>query len=111
AAKRCGHRPGKALVSTAEMCDRVRAAADARPDRDFVIMARTDAAASEGVPAAIARARAYVDAGADTIFAEALQTLDAYREFSAAVPVPILANLTEFGVTPGFPLTELRDAG
>ena len=111
AAKRCGHRPGKELVSPAEMCDRVRAAADARPDPDFVLLARTDAAASEGVPAAIARAQAYVAAGADMIFAEALTTLDDYRQFTAAVKVPVLANLTEFGKTPLFTLEEMRSAG
>lgn len=111
AAKRCGHRPGKALVSTAEMCDRVRAAADAKLDPAFVLMARTDAAANEGVPAAIARAQAYVAAGADMIFAEALTSLDAYRQFTSAVPVPVLANLTEFGQTPLFTVDELRAAG
>lgn len=111
AAKRCGHRPGKELVSTAEMCDRVRAAADARPDPDFVLIARTDAAANEGVSAAIARAQAYVAAGADMIFAEALTTLDEYRQFTAAVKVPVLANLTEFGKTPLFTLEEMRAAG
>lgn len=110
-AKRCGHRPGKELVSTAEMCDRVRAAADARPDPDFVLLARTDAAANEGVPAAIARAQAYVAAGADMIFAEALTTLDDYRLFTAAVKAPVLANLTEFGKTPLFTLDEMRAAG
>jgi len=111
AAKRCGHRPGKSLVSTAEMCDRVAAAVDAKLDPDFVIMARTDAAAGEGVPAAIARARAYVAAGADMIFAEALRTLDEYAQFAAAVNVPVLANLTEFGQTPQFTRAELRQAG
>lgn len=110
-AKRCGHRPGKELVSPAEMCDRVRAAADARPDPDFVLIARTDAAANEGVPAAIARAQAYVAAGADMIFAEALTTLDEYRQFTAAVKVPVLGNLTEFGKTPLFTLEEMRAAG
>ena len=111
AAKRCGHRPGKELVSTAEMCDRIRVAVDAKLDPDFVIMARTDAAASEGVPAAIERAGAYVAAGADMIFAEALTTLEAYRQFTARVTVPVLANLTEFGQTPLFTLEELRQAG
>ena len=111
AAKRCGHRPGKELVSTAEMCDRLRAAVDAKTDPAFVVMARTDAAASEGVPAAIARAQAYVAVGADAIFAEALTTLDDYRRFTAAVRVPVLANITEFGKTPLFTVEELRDAG
>jgi methylisocitrate lyase len=111
AAKKCGHLPGKQLVSTAEMVDRVRAAVGAKPDREFVVMARTDAAANEGVPAAIARAQAYVAAGADMIFAEALHTLEHYRHFTAAVKAPVLANLTEFGQTPFFPLDELRSAG
>lgn len=111
AAKRCGHRPGKELVPTTEMCDRLRAAADARPDKDFVIMARTDAAANEGVPAAIARAQAYVAAGADMIFAEALTSLADYRQFTSSVNVPVLANITEFGRTPLFTVEELRAAG
>jgi len=111
AAKRCGHRPGKELVATEEMCDRVRAAADAKPNPDFVLLARTDAAASEGVPAAIARAQAYLAAGADMIFAEALTTLDDYRQFAAAVKAPVLANLTEFGKTPLFTVAEMRAAG
>jgi methylisocitrate lyase len=111
AAKRCGHRPGKELVPTAEMCDRLRAAADAKPDADFVLIARTDAAANEGVPAAIARAQAYLAAGADMIFAEALTSLDDYRRFTAAVKAPVLANLTEFGKTPLFTVAELRAAG
>jgi len=111
AAKRCGHRPGKELVSTDEMCDRVRAAVGAKPDPDFVVMARTDAAANEGVPAAIARAQAYVAAGAEAIFAEALTALDDYKKFCAAVEAPVLANLTEFGRTPLFTTGELRDAG
>lgn len=111
-AKRCGHRPGKELVSADEMCDRIRAAADARTDRQFVIMARTDAHASEGLDAAIARARAYVAAGADMIFAEALTTLDEYRTFTSALgETPVLANITEFGRTPLFTVDELRDAG
>lgn len=109
--KRCGHRPGKEVVSTAEMVDRVRSAVDARTDAGFVIMARTDAAAVEGIDAAIERACAYVEAGADMIFPEAMQTLDDYRRFKAAVKVPILANLTEFGSTPFFATDELRDAG
>lgn len=109
--KRCGHRPGKEVVTTAEMCDRVKAAVDARTDASFVIMARTDAAASEGIDSAIERACAYVDAGADMIFPEAMRTLDDYRRFKQAVKVPILANLTEFGSTPFFTTDELRDAG
>ena len=108
--KRCGHRPGKEVVSTDEMVDRVKAAVDARTDDDFVIMARTDAAASEGLDAAIERAVAYVEAGADMIFPEAMKTLDDYRRFKAAVKVPILANLTEFGSTPLFTTDELRSA-
>jgi methylisocitrate lyase len=111
AAKRCGHRPGKELVTTAEMCDRIRAATDAKLDPEFVVMARTDAAADEGVAAAIARAQAYSGAGADMIFAEALTTLDDYRQFTAAVNAPVLANLTEFGRTPLFTLEEVRQAG
>lgn len=110
-AKRCGHRPGKELVSPAEMSDRIKAAVDAKPDRDFVVMARTDAAASEGVAGAIARAQAYVAAGADMIFAEAIPTLEGYHEFTRQVKVPVLANLTEFGKTPCFTVAELRDAG
>lgn len=111
AAKRCGHRPGKELVSSGEMCDRIKAAVDARSDASFVIMARTDAAAGEGVPAAIERSQAYVAAGADMIFAEALGALDEYRRFTAAVPVPVLANITEFGKTPLFTTAELKSAG
>lgn len=109
--KRCGHRPGKDVVPTAEMVDRVKAAVDARTDPGFVVMARTDAAASEGVERAIERAVAYVEAGADMIFPEAMATLDDYRRFKAAVRVPILANLTEFGSTPFFNTDELREAG
>ncbi len=108
--KRCGHRPGKEVVSQAEMADRVKAAVDARTDSDFVIIARTDAAAIEGIDAAIARAVTYVEAGADMIFPEAMKTLDDYRKFKAAVQVPILANLTEFGKTPLFTLQELEGA-
>ncbi|BBO35929.1 methylisocitrate lyase [Lacipirellula parvula] len=111
AAKRCGHRPGKGLVDAAEMCDRVKAAVDARRDAAFVIMARTDAVASEGVPAAIDRANRYVAAGADMIFAEALTSLDDYRKFTAAVKVPVLANITEFGKTPLLTTKELAAAG
>ncbi len=109
-AKRCGHRPGKSLVSADEMGDRIKAAVDARTD-DFVIMARTDAHASEGLEAAIERSRTYVEAGADMIFAEALATLDEYRAFTSAIPVPVLANITEFGKTPLFTVDELRTAG
>lgn len=108
--KRCGHRPGKEVVSTDEMVDRVKAAVDARTDDNFVIMARTDAAAVEGIDAAIERAVAYVEAGADMIFPEAMKTLDDYRRFRAAVKVPILANLTEFGSTPFFTTEELKSA-
>ena len=105
-AKRCGHRPGKALVSTAEMCDRLKAAVDARTAGGVQIMARTDAHAVEGQQAAIERAQAYVAAGADLIFAEALTTLAEYRQFTQAVPVPVLANITEFGRTPLFTVAE-----
>jgi methylisocitrate lyase len=108
--KRCGHRPGKEVVPKEEMVDRVKAAVDARTDAGFVIMARTDAAAVEGIDAAIDRACAYVEAGADMIFPEAMKTLDDYRRFRAAVKVPILANLTEFGSTPFFTTDELRSA-
>ena len=97
--KRCGHRPNKEIVSTAEMVDRIKAAVDARTDKDFFIMARTDAFAQEGLEAAIERAKAYVAAGADGIFAEAVQTEEHYRAFAAALDVPILANITEFGQT------------
>ena len=111
-AKRCGHRPGKELVSSAEMCDRIKAAADARTDPQFVIMARTDAFAGEGMEAAIERTLAYVEVGADMIFAEALGTLDQYRAFTTALgEVPVLANITEFGKTPLFTIDELREAG
>jgi methylisocitrate lyase len=109
-AKRCGHRPGKELVSKEEMCDRIRSAVDARSDRGFVIMARTDALASEGLERALERARAYVDAGADMIFPEAITELAMYKQFAAAVKVPILANITEFGKTPLFTVDELRSA-
>ena len=109
--KRCGHRPGKEVVPKEEMVDRVKAAVDARSDDAFVIMARTDAAAVEGIDSAIERAVAYVEAGADMIFPEAMKSLDDYRRFKAAVKVPILANLTEFGSTPFFTTDELRDAG
>ena len=111
AAKRCGHRPNKELVTKEEMVDRVKAAADAKTDSDFVLMARTDAYNSEGQQAAIDRAYAYVEAGADMIFAEAVYELDDYRAFTAAVDVPVLANITEFGQTPYFTTTELGEAG
>jgi len=110
-AKRCGHRPGKALVTAGEMVDRIKAAVDGRDDAAFVIMARTDAHAVEGQQAAVDRALAYVEAGADMIFAEALTTLDEYREFTRAVRVPVLANITEFGKTPLFTVAELGGAG
>jgi methylisocitrate lyase len=110
-AKRCGHRPGKALVSAAEMSDRIKAAVDGRTDAQFVIMARTDAHAVEGQAAALERAAAYVAAGADMLFAEALKTLDEYRAFAARLPVPVLANITEFGQTPLFTREELGAAG
>ena len=109
--KRCGHRPGKALVATEEMVDRIKAATDARIDPEFVIMARTDAHAVEGQRAALERAQRYVEAGADMIFAEALTTLAEYRQFTSAIRVPVLANLTEFGMTPMFTTQELAEAG
>ena len=109
-AKRCGHRPGKELVSKQEMADRIKAAVDARTDPDFFIMARTDALAVEGLDRAIERAVACVEAGADAIFPEAMTELSMYRKFAAAVGVPILANITEFGATPLFTVDELRSA-
>ena len=108
--KRCGHRPGKEIVSRDEMVDRIKAAVDARSDPDFVIMARTDALAVEGLNAAIERAKACVDAGADMIFPEAMTDLSMYRKFADAVKVPVLANITEFGATPLFTVEELRGA-
>jgi methylisocitrate lyase len=110
-AKRCGHRPNKEIVSRDEMVDRIRAAVDARTDDDFVILARTDALAIEGLESAIERARACVEAGADAIFPEAMTELSMYRTFADAVGVPILANITEFGQTPLFTVDELRSAG
>jgi methylisocitrate lyase len=110
-AKRCGHRPGKELVSPEEMCDRLKAAVDARTDPQFVIMARTDAVAGEGLEAALARAVKYAQAGADMIFAEAITELVQYRKFVDTLKVPVLANITEFGNTPLFTLEELRSAG
>jgi methylisocitrate lyase len=109
-AKRCGHRPGKELVSPEEMSDRIKAAVDARTDRDFVIMARTDSLASEGLDKAIERTTKYVSAGADMVFPEAITSLDMYKKFADAVKVPVLANITEFGKTPLFTLDELRSA-
>ncbi|MDP8772493.1 methylisocitrate lyase [Serratia marcescens] len=109
-AKRCGHRPNKAIVSNEEMVDRIKAAVDARSDPDFVIMARTDALAVEGLEAAIERAQAYVAAGADMLFPEAITELGMYRRFAEATQVPILANITEFGATPLFTTDELRSA-
>ena len=111
AVKRCGHRPGKALVEPVEMCDRLKAAVDGRIDDAFVIMARTDAHAVEGQQAAIDRACAYVEAGADMIFAEALTTKEEYQQFTSAVKVPVLANLTEFGKTPLYTVDEMAEAG
>jgi methylisocitrate lyase len=110
-AKRCGHRPGKAIVSKDEMTDRIKAAVDARIDDDFVIMARTDAIAVEGLDAAIERAQACVEAGADMIFPEAVTDLSMYEKFTSAVKAPILANITEFGSTPLFTVEELGKAG
>ena len=109
--KRCGHRPGKELVPAAEMADRIKAAVDARPDPDFVLMARTDALAVEGLDAAIERAQAYVAAGADMIFAEAVTELSQYSDFKRALGVPILANITEFGKTPLYTRDQLASAG
>src|SRR6266699_1469938 len=110
-AKRCGHRPGKELVSKEEMVDRIKAAVDAKTDPDFIVMARTDALAVEGLERAIERALACVDAGADAVFPEAITELSMYRKFADAVKVPVLANITEFGATPFFSVQELRSAG
>jgi methylisocitrate lyase len=110
-AKRCGHRPNKELVSKEEMVNRIRAAIDARGEDPFVIIARTDAIAGEGMDAAIDRALAYVAAGADAIFPEAIRNLDDYKRFTSAVKVPVLANITEFGLTPLFTVEELKSAG
>lgn len=110
-AKRCGHRPGKMLVSAEEMCDRIKAAVDSRTDDAFVVMARTDAVAGEGVDVAIERCARYVAAGADMIFAEALTSLEDYHHFTQNVSVPVLANITEFGKTPLFTVNQLADAG
>lgn len=110
AVKRCGHRPNKTLASAAEMCDRIRAAVDARPQADFVIMARTDAIAVEGLQSALTRAKQYADAGADMLFAEAAGGVDDYRAFADSCGLPILANITEFGKTPMLTADELRGA-
>jgi methylisocitrate lyase len=109
-AKRCGHRPNKEIVSKQEMVDRIKAAVDARTDNNFVVMARTDALASEGLEAALDRAQAYVEAGADMLFPEAASDLDVYRKIAAMTKVPVLANITEFGLTPLFTIEELRSA-
>lgn len=111
AQKRCGHRPNKAIVSQAEMVDRIKACVDARKDSDFFIMARTDAFAQEGLESALERAQACVEAGADGIFAEALTELDQYQSFTDALDVPVLANITEFGKTPLYNRTELAEVG
>jgi len=111
AAKRCGHRPNKQIVSSSEMCDRIKAACDGRIDEAFVVMARTDAVAPEGLEPAIERCQAYVAAGADMIFSEALESLDDYKRVTAALDVPVLANITEFGKTPLFTVDELGEAG
>jgi methylisocitrate lyase len=110
-AKRCGHRPNKAIVSSGEMCDRIKSAVDARTDEGFVVMARTDAVAREGVESAISRSQAYVEAGADMIFAEALTSLGDYRAFCSSLDVPVLANMTEFGMTPTFSRDEFAQTG
>jgi len=110
-AKRCGHRPGKAIVSTEEMCDRLKSAVDARTESSFIIMARTDALAVEGLEKALERAQLYVAAGADMIFAEAVPDLETYQHFVKTSQVPVLANITEFGQTPLFSVKELADAG
>ena len=110
ASKRCGHRPGKEIVSANEMNDRIKAAVDARDD-DFTIIARTDALAVEGLEKSIDRARTYIDSGADIIFAEALTDLDQYKTFTDSINAPVLANLTEFGMTPLYTVEEMRDAG
>ncbi len=111
ATKRCGHRPNKELVSKQEMCDRIKAAVDAKTDMDFVVMARTDAHASLGQKEALDRAKAYVKAGADMIFAEAIHSLKEYKEFTKQIDVPVLANITEFGATPMFTVDELKSVG
>ncbi|WP_372439220.1 isocitrate lyase/phosphoenolpyruvate mutase family protein, partial [Pandoraea sputorum] len=110
-AKRCGHRPNKEIVSQQEMVDRIKAAVDARTDPGFVIMARTDALAVEGLDAALERAAACIEAGADMVFPEAITELSMYQQFASRVGVPILANITEFGATPLFSTDELREVG
>ena len=110
-AKRCGHRPNKEIVSKEEMVDRIKAAVDARTDENFSVMARTDAIAAEGIEAAIERVHAYIEAGADLVFPEAIRTLEDYKKFSRAVSKPILANITEFGLTPLFTRDELAAQG
>jgi methylisocitrate lyase len=110
-AKRCGHRPNKEVVSTTEMVDRIKAAVMARGSDSLYLIARTDAVAIEGLDSAIARAKAYIDAGADAIFAEAIRTLDDYKRFTSEIKAPVLANITEFGLTPLFTLDELKGAG
>ncbi|NCW47083.1 MAG: methylisocitrate lyase [Actinobacteria bacterium] len=110
-AKRCGHRPNKEVVSTTEMVDRIKAAVIARGSNSLYLIARTDAVAIEGLDSAIARAKAYIDAGADAIFAEAIRTLDDYKRFTSEIKAPVLANITEFGLTPLFTLDELKSAG
>ena len=110
-AKRCGHRPNKEIVSKAEMVDRIKAAVDARTDENFSVMARTDAIAAEGIEAAIERVHAYIEAGADLVFPEAIRTLEDYKKFSSAISKPVLANITEFGLTPLFTREELSAQG
>ena len=110
-AKRCGHRPNKEIVPAAEMCDRIKAAVDGRTERDFVIMARTDALANEGFDLALQRIKKYVEAGADMVFPEAVTDLSMYKKIAAEVKVPVLANITEFGQTPLFTVAELASAG
>ena len=111
AAKRCGHRPNKAIVETSEMVDRIKAAAGGKTDSAFVIMARTDALASEGIDAAISRCQSYVEAGADAIFAEAITDPDEYRKFTNSIDAPVLANMTEFGMSPLMTVDELNRVG
>jgi methylisocitrate lyase len=110
-AKRCGHRPNKEIVSKAEMVDRIKAAVNARIDQDFVVMARTDSIAIEGTQSALERIHAYVEAGADMVFPEAIRDLETFKNFAAAAGAPVLANITEFGMTPLFTVEELRDTG
>lgn len=111
AAKRCGHRPNKAIVSAEEMCDRIKASVDARTDESFVVMARTDALASEGLDESINRCQRYIEAGADVIFAEAITDPDQYKKFTSSLPVPVLANMTEFGKSPLMTVKQLQDVG